>query len=390
MTTGLTIPWTVTYPFSEENLSPEEFQELSITIGEFTDSPSTFEWFKKRGYTLFQRDTKMARGDDRYPRFFCPQIETPRPEGNYAHAVYPFPHQSYLREGAEEVNWVHARMGKIWFAQDSQGRHVVMKLVPQNSDELRVYELIRKQSFETLERVCLLPVLDMLFVPGYCFVVMPRWGERVRDLTPTLKPQLEIMHSLLKAVDFLHSHNIVHRDISEANILVNHFTVNNAMWTVDRSQLSKDGLLLFALYDFDISVVFPKEAERSKCRLPSERSCEGPWPKPTWDTSHGEIDYDPFAYDVGCMGLLFCTWVQTFTPALPFLAPLLDRMTDRNPKRRFTAREAREFFEEHIKDVDLYDLGKPYYYTPLDHDWEEYDRWKDLTEEQVAQWAPYR
>ncbi|KAJ3515516.1 hypothetical protein NMY22_g14434 [Coprinellus aureogranulatus] len=271
---------------------------------------------------------------------------------------------------------------------NSEGRHVAIKLVPQNSDELRVYELIRRQSLETLERVCLLPVLDMLFIPRYCFVVMPRWGDHVRKPPPaTLKRAMEILHSLLKAVDFLHSHNIVHRDISENNVLVNHFT--DAAHTEDRVLLGRQGKLRFALYDFDISIVFPQEAKRSKCRLPREKSFEGTWPTPTRDTSHGEPDYDPFVYDVGCLGLLFCTWVQKFTADLPFLAPLLDRMTDRNPTRRFTARQSLEFFEEHIKEVDSDDLDKHYRRTPLDRDWEEYDHWKGLTEEQVARWAPF-
>ena len=62
------------------------------------------------------------------------------------------------------------------FAQDDLGWHVAIKLVPDHSDELRIYQMIKAEPVETLEENCILPVLDLLPVPGYWFVVMPRYA----------------------------------------------------------------------------------------------------------------------------------------------------------------------------------------------------------------------
>lgn len=77
-----------------------------------------------------------------------------------------------------------------------------------------------------------------------------------------------------------------------------------------RGNLRSAGKLSYALFDFDIAVVFDPQAERSKCRLPMARVFEGTWPQPHWDRVEGQPDFDPFAFDVGCLGLLFRLWIQ--------------------------------------------------------------------------------
>ena len=58
----------------------------------------------------------------------------------------------------------------------------------------------------------------------------------------------------------------------------------------------------YCLFDFNLSVAFPLDIPIEKCRLDSEESWVGwPWYTP-FDTSHGELDYDPFLFDVGLMG----------------------------------------------------------------------------------------
>jgi hypothetical protein len=70
------------------------------------------------------------------------------------------------------------------YAEDSQFRHVAIKVVDKVSDEYRIYEYLYRlgiadsvQSFE-----CVIPVLDLLTVDEddeHCFVVMPRSVEFV-------------------------------------------------------------------------------------------------------------------------------------------------------------------------------------------------------------------
>ena len=72
-----------------------------------------------------------------------------------------------------------------------------------------------------------------------------------------------------------------------------------------RRTLRREDHLVYAITDFDLSIMFPNTAAREECRLPSKLSWAGGGDQPN-DTSQGELDYDPFAYDVGCLGVLFC------------------------------------------------------------------------------------
>ena len=54
----------------------------------------------------------------------------------------------------------------------------------------------------------------------------------------------------------------------------------------------------YCLFDFDVSIAFPFNIPIEQCRLNADESWLGfPWYTP-FDTSQGELDYDPFSYDV--------------------------------------------------------------------------------------------
>ncbi|KAJ3504641.1 hypothetical protein NMY22_g17852 [Coprinellus aureogranulatus] len=345
MDVELQITWAI--PFHPEDHSEEELDRIHTAICEFSDSPATFEWFKVRGYTLFERNRDLVSELNPFPRSFSPRVPTNRA----TRAEYPFPHHN--RHPLEKQD---REKGKIWFAQDSQGRHVVINLVPAESDELRVYEFLREQTIETMKSACIIPVLDILSLAHCHFVVMPRWGDTVMFPEPrTLKEVLGVLHSMLKALNFLHSHDIVHRDIAFKNVLVNHYS--DSIYDPIRSKLRSAGELSYAVIDFDLAIPFSPSDKR---RLPVEKALDGTIPHPDDAAESTDGDYDPFAFDVGCMGMLFCTVVQAYTAELPFLAPFLDGMTARNVSRRFTINQALHFFESHLKDIPRETLEKPY------------------------------
>ncbi|CAA7268457.1 unnamed protein product [Cyclocybe aegerita] len=198
------------------------------------------------------------------------------------------------------------------FAQDSQRRHVAIKLIPNKTDELHILKFLGRQSLETLKDNCIAPILEFLSIDGSncCFVVMPRWGTDIHLPPPnTLRDVLQIIHSMLKGLAFLHRNNVLHRDTSMTNVLVNHFSSdipsnNNPI----RVKLRDSGHLLYALFDFDISIIVPADIKREEYRLPYTMSWWG-WTRP-YDTAQGEFDYDPFSFDVGCLGRVFCTPYQ--------------------------------------------------------------------------------
>ncbi|KAF8909771.1 kinase-like domain-containing protein [Gymnopilus junonius] len=345
-------------PFKLESGKLHDFSELQ----RFWHAPLTVSWFRERGYV--------------YPPSLSNNLKSKPPgvlhEVNYPYASYDC--SEIMPQGALNIS------GKVLFAQDSLGRHVAIKIVRTDSDEHRVLRFLNEHSLDTLKANCLIPVLDFLPNGNYVFVVMPRWGSSIHlPWITKAREILEIMHSMLKALAFLHKNNIAHGDINDSNVLVNHFSDSSALednWI--RAELRSKEMLSYAVFDFDFSVILPPEVDRTKYRLPYERS----WGtfNYTMDTAQGEFDYNPFVLDVGILGVRFCYDFQHLTGEIPMLAPLLDKMTTRDLDHRFTALEALNFFDELFAQLTKEELECHIQtqFRELDLDYDEYDRWKHV------------
>ncbi|KAF8905818.1 kinase-like domain-containing protein [Gymnopilus junonius] len=349
----------------------------------FWDAPDTIRFFEEHGYILYKRI--FSYGDPS-------SASTPvLSSGDFMEDNYPYASYDHKSDPDKKLLATDSR-GKVAFAQDSVGRHVAIKLVRDDSDEYRILRFLNQQSLEILRENCVIPVLELLPIEGFWFAVMPRWGESARHPDPvTILGALEFMHSMLKGLTFLHKHNISHGDINDENVLVNHFCdARNATNCQIRRDLCSKQRLSYALFDFDFSVILPADSDRREYRLPYKRSwgscCR------VYDTAQGEFDYNPFVFDVGNMGAVFCYIYQHLAPAAPFLAPLLDRMTTRDLERRFTAMEALQFFEDMFSKMTETQLGTPFWeddlevYVPYD----KYNRWINLPPDFARTWAVYR
>lgn len=97
------------------------------------------------------------------------------------------------------------------------------------------------------------------------------------------------------------------KDIHETNILMNYYNPESpyeiARPPADKHKGPPD--IHYCLFDFDISCSFARDAPLDACRRPSRESFDGAPAYHPRDTMHGEHDYDPFAYDVGCLGNLY-------------------------------------------------------------------------------------
>ncbi|KAF4619685.1 hypothetical protein D9613_004903 [Agrocybe pediades] len=180
-----------------------------------------------------------------------------------------------------------------------------------------------------------------------------------------------------------------------------------------RAGLRSQNKLLYAIFDFDFSMMLPPEVNRSKFRLPFYES----WGSfnVTTDTAQGEFDFNPFVTDVGALGVLFCHNYQVraaltiydttcalttclslsmkpYTREIPILAPFLDRMTTRDLARRFTASEALDFLEAASSRLTEHDLRLrlPTISPVLEAIYYKFDRWANLPPEFVEKWAHYR
>lgn len=93
------------------------------------------------------------------------------------------------------------------------------------------------------------------------------------------------------------------KDISCANMLVNHYSANllairsesRRRWRLANGD---NGLVRYCIIDFNLSLLLPKNVRR----LPSSYSTVGSWIYQPNDISAGEPDYDPYAFDVACLG----------------------------------------------------------------------------------------
>ncbi|KAG6844801.1 hypothetical protein H0H87_003627 [Tephrocybe sp. NHM501043] len=128
-----------------------------------------------------------------------------------------------------------------------------------------------------------------------------------------------------------------------------------------------------------------------KCRLPSQVSFDTLWDQVTADTSQGEFDFNPFPFDVGMLGVLFCPTPYTHSPD-DGSAPLLDRMTTRFIDQRFKTSEALKFFEDKVIPRTPEDILSSWIIMQESSSYVQfdiYDRRKGLDPEFVDKWAAY-
>ncbi|EKM77481.1 hypothetical protein AGABI1DRAFT_130182 [Agaricus bisporus var. burnettii JB137-S8] len=348
-----TIP--IPFPFP---LQDNENADIDERVA-FWDSPSTVEWFRDRGYALYVHND-LARDQPWYsePTLACEHS---------CEMQYPYSHY-----GSEESMKAPLRAtdstGKIAYAQEiyDPSHHVAIKLI----------------------RTVLFPSWTFSrMVPSPSRSCQGKWGGVVYSpMGGPIRSVVRIMHSLLKALAFLHRNNILHRDIKFDNVLVSHFADDATLYNDNsaRGMLQWSDQLSYCLFDFDISMMLPADTDRVRCRLSYKLSWDGSGRQPH-DTMQGEFDYNPFAYDVGTLGRVLCVRYQHLTLQIPMLAPFLDRMVTRNIPLRFNALEALQFFEAILPEIPESVMNAVYHEKtkPSDYEW---DRWEGLPPEFVQKW----
>lgn len=63
--------------------------------------------------------------------------------------------------------------------------------------------------------------------------------------------------------------------------------------------------LAFCLFDYDHAIQFPHNVSLKECRRPSSEGEHGTFEYHPLDITLGEPQYNPFAFDVGCLGMMF-------------------------------------------------------------------------------------
>ncbi len=97
------------------------------------------------------------------------------------------------------------------------------------------------------------------------------------------------------------------QDIDEHNIMNNIYSLweYGPEFAPTLAQHRRTSRVLYCLFDFNLSVQFSLDKPLHECRLIADPSTMSGTPYGPLDVSLGVCDYDPFAYDVACLGNMF-------------------------------------------------------------------------------------
>ncbi|KAI9066413.1 hypothetical protein FKP32DRAFT_1565973 [Trametes sanguinea] len=300
------------------------------------------EWLAVRGYKLYPRKQVAQYLCGEAWQWFIPPQSTSAP--------YPFATCS-RKDGSTAYN-SFVPVSMIAFAQDLWGRDVVIKLVNVDTDEHHIYEDLLHCAELRKPGAGVLPPVAILRTPfRYSFVVMPRWGP-VGYLSnfDTVLDVLHFMRCTLQGLVMLHSHRIAHRDIFNSNMLVDYYRHDVPACDIGPilAERRRTHDIHYCLLDFDLSIKLPPSTSLRDCLRPASEAMTTCSPYEPPDVAHGEEAYNPFAFDVACLGNMFMVNFHAVVAAVPLLAPLFDKMTTPAVPQRFTAVEALEFLDSAI------------------------------------------
>ncbi|KAF9475438.1 hypothetical protein BDN70DRAFT_883694 [Pholiota conissans] len=230
---------------------------------------------------------------------------------------------------------------------------VVFKKVATKRHELPIAVHLSSPALRNDPRNHAVPILDVIPIPAdddWALLVMPMLLEFQKLPFRRLGEFCEAALQYLQALEFMHEHNIVHRDVCMSNLAMDiskvvpkgshfgywrtHDGVDplrfewNERWSVRPVQ--------YYVIDFGISLQLPGKDVLTIGEWGRDRTVP--------EMSNTEW-YDPFKVDVYQLGNVFMQMIETYD-GLKVFRKLAMQMTSKNPKDRPTAAEAVRLFEK--------------------------------------------
>ncbi|KAG8927577.1 hypothetical protein FRC02_008058 [Tulasnella sp. 418] len=224
------------------------------------------------------------------------------------------------------------------------GKIVMLKHVKSTSPEIPIGRYVSSPELRDAEQNHCIPLLDVLEDPldsEYSILVLPLLRRIELPSVQTVGECIDFMRQTLEGLDFLHEHEIAHRDCAKGNLMMDARRIFPDGWhPMDPASLpnlqpteglsrTETGGVRYYFIDFGLatrgeSLVLGKDGQ--------ERA-------PELETGD-ETLYDPFKLDIYILGKAFEAYMCRDTRGAEFIVkPLVKMMTIKDPKRRPTAAE---------------------------------------------------
>ncbi|KAJ8468443.1 hypothetical protein ONZ51_g9637 [Trametes cubensis] len=239
-------------------------------------------------------------------------------------------------------------MAHFGCARDRLHQDNIIKLIDKGTMEEQIYQYLAdcEALYDGDAFPCVLPPTAVIASPyKFTFIATPIYD--IEEFS-TIRGVFTFLRCTLTGLEFLHRHRIAHRDIHETNVMINWYCRDGKLDSCSqrlREHYSSSSAS-YALFDYDLALQLPSTASLKDCRRPALEAFLGKSEYHPRDIHQGEGHYNPFAFDVACLGNLFLYHFVEAIPTVPLLAVLFSRMTTHVIDDRFTAAEALAFFSD--------------------------------------------
>ncbi|KAF5384307.1 hypothetical protein D9615_003093 [Tricholomella constricta] len=229
----------------------------------------------------------------------------------------------------------------------SDGLKVVFKRVSTRSPEIIIAQYLSSPDLRSDPRNHTVPILDILPLPdddAHALLVMPQLIGFNQVPFRRLGEMTDALHQYFEGLEFLHEHNIAHRDACYFNLMMDgskvvprgvHFiesdTHDGLVRRLEWNDRTSVGPVPYYIIDFGLSVMFPKGRKRQS---------RGPYGQDRSVPEHKhEEPHDPFKVDIYQLGRVIFKMIQEYDGLEPLLG-IATAMTRQDPEHRISLRDA--------------------------------------------------
>ncbi|KAG6848294.1 hypothetical protein H0H93_001467 [Arthromyces matolae] len=222
----------------------------------------------------------------------------------------------------------------------ADNRHVILKKIKASSEELRIAKILSSEPLASDPRNHTVPILDILYHPddNVAFIVMPILLHMNFLPFRRLGEFANAMHQYLTGLQFMHEHNIAHRDACFFNLMVD-ATLIPGGFHYCRKYKAPDGVTQWKIWkersaveslryhyiDFGLSRQYSTNLGILDVGISGQdQSC------PEQSLT---IPYDPFKTDIYQLGNVMLQMVKKYD-GLECFSPMGEAMTRQRPEER--------------------------------------------------------